>query len=125
MRPLTGSNDYEDFNPDDGANDALNALAERLRQREVELRSGVSRILSRKQVEQAFLETFELVGGVPRMALWANEEKNYGAFLQMLTKILPKEAVQGEMARVIEYRSNVPASPLNRPPVVLENMPDE
>ena len=39
---------------------------------------NIERIYSRKQIEQSFLETFELVGGVPRLASWANDEENYG-----------------------------------------------
>lgn len=92
-----------------------NQLSER--QRRLDESRGVQRIWSRKQIEQAFLETFEMIGGVPRLAIWANETGNYGEFLKLLLKFAPKE-VLGEMAgQVLEYRSNVPASSLNKPKV--------
>lgn len=99
---------YELDSPDiDGA------LARTLTERQ--LRSpNVQRIWSRKAIEQAFLETFELVGGIPRLALWANNEDNYGEFLKLMMKMAPKEQQQ-ELASVIEYRSNIPPSPLNLP----------
>lgn len=76
---------------------------------------NIERIYSRKQIEQSFLETFELVGGVPRLASWANDEENYGQFLKLLMVMAPKEAMAQHTGNVIEYRSNIPASPLNRP----------
>ena len=76
--------------------------------------SPVSQIFSRKQIEQAFLESFELVGGVPRLALWAAKDENYAEFLQLVMKLAPKDAGKVEGGRVLEYRSNVPPSPLNR-----------
>lgn len=83
-------------------------------------RGAVDRIYSRKQIEQAFLETFDLVGGVPRLAAWAHEQENYGEFLKLLTKFAPKDVVQANMGQVIEYRSNVPQSPLNGDPSIAE-----
>ncbi len=86
------------------------------RQRQKDQKSRVERIFSRKQIEQAFLETFELVGGIPRLAIWANEPANYGKFLELMMKMAPKEMAGGLQATVLEYRSNIPSSPLNRPP---------
>lgn len=74
----------------------------------------VDRIYSRKQIEQAFLETFEMIGGIPRLAMWANQEENYESFLKLLMQLKPKE-VGGSLAQVFEYRSNIPGSKLNRP----------
>jgi hypothetical protein len=87
-----------------------------LRERNRHARGNVETIYSRKQIEQAFLETFELVGGVPRLALWANDEENYGTFLKLLMTMAPKERLDGIKGQILEYRSAVPASPLNRPP---------
>lgn len=103
-----------DFTRDEESASA--ALRARLEERSRRLRNNpnVTRITSRKIVEQGLLEAFELVGGVTRLAHWANKEENYGEFLKLLIKLAPRE-VQGEMATVIEYRSNVPPSPLNRP----------
>lgn len=72
------------------------------------------KIYSRKRIEQGFLEAFELVGGVSRLALWANEEDNYKDFLQLLVKFGPKESIAEVGGRVLEYRSNIPSSPLNK-----------
>lgn len=80
--------------------------------------NNVERIYSPRQIQQAFLESFELIGGVPRLAIWANDPANYGDFLKMMITLAPKgaAALLGENAgQVLEYRSNVPASPLNRP----------
>ena len=74
---------------------------------------SVSRIYSRKMVEQSMLETFQIVGGVNRLAAWANEDANYGKFLDLLMKLAPKEALREMEGVVIEYRSLVPSSPLN------------
>jgi len=54
-----------------------------------------------------------MIGGVNRLVAWANEEENYALFLKYLLTFAPKETPQQE-GHVIEYRSNVPQSPLNR-----------
>lgn len=74
---------------------------------------SVERIYSRKRVEQAFLEVFELIGGVPRLALWANQEENYGEYLKLFAKLMPKTDTK-EVATLLEYHSRVPQSALNR-----------
>ena len=90
------------------------ALQRQLSERQRRKEGGVDKIFSRKQIEQAFLETFEMVGGVPRLAIWANDPENYGTFLQLMMKLAPKEAMQAGQAAVLEYRSNIPPSALNR-----------
>jgi hypothetical protein len=90
------------------------------RQRRKDQRSGVERIFSRKQIEQAFIETFELVGGVPRLAVWANDPENYGEFLKLLMRLAPKDMGGAIQGAVLEYRSHVPQSPLNRAPEIEE-----
>lgn len=91
------------------------ALQRQLSERQRKKNGGVEKVFSRRQIEQAFLETFEMVGGVPRLALWANDPENYGTFLQLMMKLAPKEALQNQVGAVLEYRSLVPQSPLNRP----------
>lgn len=91
------------------------ALQRQLSERQRKKNGGVEKVFSRRQIEQAFLETFEMVGGVPRLAIWANDPENYGTFLQLMMKLAPKEALQNQMGAVLEYRSAVPQSPLNRP----------
>jgi hypothetical protein len=77
--------------------------------------TNVSRIYGRREMEQAFLEAFERSGGVDRLVAWASQNKNYKDFLQLLIKFAPKEMVQEQGGMIIEYRSMVPGSPLNKP----------
>jgi len=92
------------------------ALQNQLSERQRKRNSNVERVFSRKQIEQAFLESFEMIGGVPRLAIWANDPENYGAFLQLMMKLAPKEASSALGGQVLQYVSNIPPSPLNRPP---------
>lgn len=93
------------------------ALLQKLTERQVarvqSQESGiVERVFSRRDIENAFMETFELIGGIPRMALWANEPKNYGLFMQLLAKMLPKDD-RAAVGRTLQYVSNIPHSPLS------------
>lgn len=88
------------------------ALDRNLAERKRLAKQSVQKLYSRRSMEQGFLECFELIGGVPRLAIWANDPENYGEFLKLLLKFAPKEALE-QTGRVLEYRSNVPASPLN------------
>jgi hypothetical protein len=45
---------------------------------------------NRKQVVTAFQNAFELVGGVPRLALWAHT--NPGDFFKLYARLLPSQA---------------------------------
>lgn len=91
------------------------SLQRQLSERQRKKNGGVERVFSRRQIEQAFIESFEMVGGVPRLALWANKEENFGEFLKLLMKLAPREASAQMLGQVIEYRTSVPPSPLNRP----------
>lgn len=54
---------------------------------------------TRQEVVNAFGRTFEMIGGVSRMALWANE--NPDKFYPLYSKLLPSTAIQiGEAANV-------------------------
>ena len=100
----------------------LNRLSERrLRQA---TNPNVQHIRSRKEIEQALLETFDLVGGIPRLALWANEPENYGEFLKLLLKLAPKEQVGKIQGQIIEYRSNIGASRIGQRPQEEEEIVD-
>lgn len=48
----------------------------------------IPRKVGRKQLEQAFLTCFELIGGVPRLALWA--DRNPDKFYALITKLFPQ-----------------------------------
>ena len=58
---------------------------------EAQVAKNLNRLPSNKERKQRFLsainEAFELVGGVPRLALWA--DKNYGQFIKLAGRTLP------------------------------------
>jgi hypothetical protein len=90
------------------------ALQQGLARRQALSDENVQRLYSRRALEQGFLECFELVGGVPRLAIWANDPKNYTEFLKLLMKFAPKEAERAA-GSVINYVSSIPQSELNHP----------
>lgn len=47
---------------------------------------------SRQKVVQAFAEAFQLIGGVNRLTLWANQ--NPGEFYKLYTKLMPASTIQ-------------------------------
>lgn len=99
------------YTPEDFEESLHRQLAQRSRRQA----ANVEKVFSRRQIEQAFLETFELVGGISRLSIWANDPENYGTFLQLMMKLAPKELSGPVGATVLEYRSMIPQSPLNRP----------
>ena len=48
--------------------------------------------VNRADIEAAFVNAFEMVGGVPRLALYA--DANYGEFIKIFGRLLPKESLQ-------------------------------
>lgn len=42
-------------------------------------------------LKDTFLQAFEDIGGVKELARWGKDEKNRGAFYQIISKMLPKE----------------------------------
>lgn len=103
------------------------SLDRNLAQRKRLANESVQKLYSRRTMEQGFLECFELIGGVPRLAIWANDPENYGDFLKLLMKFAPKDAPE-QLGKSVTYMSNVPASPLNRDePATLEhqNAPEQ
>ena len=65
----------------------------------------------RDRVTSAFHETFELVGGVPRLALWANE--NYGSFAKLYLRS-GGQSVDLNHSGEIVIRPALPLSPLDK-----------
>jgi hypothetical protein len=53
---------------------------------------------SRADVVRAFAQSFELIGGVPRLALWAHQ--NESEFFKLYAKLLPSATVVDLNARV-------------------------
>ena len=54
------------------------------------LRIPRNKDFSRKQVVQAFQDAFDLIGGVPRLAVWAHT--NPTDFYKLYSKMLPSQA---------------------------------
>ena len=48
--------------------------------------------VKRKQVVNAFQDAFELIGGTPRLAIWAND--NPGEFYKLFSKLAPRQIEQ-------------------------------
>lgn len=108
MRIRTGDRAVKTISFDD-------ALDISLTERQLRLATGrQSRSYTRKEVEQSMLEVFDLIGGVPRLAIWANNPENYGEFMKLIAKLLPKEGAREE-GNVINFVSSIPDSPLNEP----------
>lgn len=67
---------------------------------------------SRKDVVQAFQDAFELIGGTPRLALWAHA--NEGDFFKLYSRLLPSQASSalGEANEMV-IRHVLPKGPLD------------
>lgn len=67
---------------------------------------------SRKDVVQSFQSAFELIGGVPRLALWAND--NQSDFYKLYARLLPSQASSslGE-ANVLKIQMAIAPGPLD------------
>ena len=67
---------------------------------------------SRKQVVEAFATAFELVGGIPRLALWAHH--NESDFYKLYARLLPSQASSalGESNELI-IKHVLPRGPLD------------
>ena len=51
---------------------------------------SIPRGLDRNQLKQAFEDAFQLLGGVPRLVLWGDQ--NYGDFIKIFGRMLPTSA---------------------------------
>jgi hypothetical protein len=66
---------------------------------------------NRDRFLQAMTEAFEIVGGVPRLALWA--DRNYGEFAKILGKQVPglvQNAINVKTTGPVTIVSAIPAS---------------
>jgi len=75
-------------NPEDSEDTLFNTTLEDISRDPRKLQ--VPRKVSRKRIESAFLQAFELIGGVPRLALWA--DNNPGQFYTLASKLFPQRA---------------------------------
>lgn len=70
----------------------LARLATEQKQDQISLpRTLAGRRVNREEIANAFLVSFELIGGVPRLALWADEHPS--EFFKIFGRLLPKEVL--------------------------------
>lgn len=75
-------------------------------------RLHVPRELKRERVVHAFQEAFELIGGVPRLAHWADQSPS--SFYKLYARLLPTQANQQlEHSGEIRVRHVLPRGPLD------------
>ena len=74
---------------------------------------GIPRIpgLSRKRVMQAFQDSFELIGGVPRLAAWAHEHP--GEFYRLCSRLMPSQAASLVQNNTMVIKHVIPPSALD------------
>lgn len=81
------------------------------------LPSGLTRKrdgFSRQDVVNAFARAFDMIGGVQRMALWANA--NPDKFYPLYSKLLPSTAIQIGSGAVTVIQHALPPTPLDEHP---------
>ncbi|MDB4312218.1 hypothetical protein N9937_02185 [bacterium] len=64
----------------------------------------------RKQVIEAFSDAFTLIGGTPRLAIWADE--NPTEFYRLYSKLMPKEQT-GEVNHEVKIMQVLPRGALD------------
>jgi hypothetical protein len=75
-------------------------------------RLSLPREVKREKVVNAFHEAFELIGGVPRLAHWADQSPS--AFYKLYARLLPTQANnQLEHSGEIRVRHILPRGPLD------------
>jgi hypothetical protein len=75
-------------------------------------RLSLPREVKREKVVNAFHEAFELIGGVPRLAHWADQSPS--AFFKLYARLLPTQANnQLEHSGEIRVRHILPRGPLD------------
>lgn len=91
---------------------AMEGELSRLATGDVNTRVRVPREVGRKRVINAFQDAFELIGGTPRLADWANDHPT--EFYKLYGKLLPSgaSAAFGE-ANELVVRHVLPQSPLD------------
>lgn len=73
---------------------------------------AVPRELHRKQVVNAFMDAFEMIGGVPRLSHWADQHPS--AFYKLYARLLPTTAqTQLEHSGEILIKHVLPRGPLD------------
>lgn len=73
--------------------------------------SKLPRKFNRQSILDAFGEAFELVGGVPRLALWA--DANPGKFYPVMARLGASNTVNVQNNTALVIRPALPPSPLD------------
>ena len=71
---------------------------------------------TRQEVVNAFARAFEMIGGVERMALWANQ--NPDKFYVLYSKLLPSTAISIGQAGLVVIQHSIAPTPLDQHPEV-------
>jgi len=89
-----------------------NETMEQIAQPGTLLRIPSNNEVTRKDVVKAFTNAFELIGGVPRLAIWANA--NPSTFYKLYARLLPSQASSalGE-SNTMTIRHVLPRGPLD------------
>lgn len=107
--------EYEDKTPySDTAEEcrALQPLEEMAVSGDGVTRLSLPREVKRARVVNAFHEAFELIGGVPRLAHWADQSPS--AFYKLYARLLPTQASQQiEHGGEIKIKHVLPRGPLD------------
>ena len=74
---------------------------------------------TRQEVVDAFARAFEMIGGVQRMALWANQ--NPDKFYPLYSKLLPSTAINIGNAGLVTIIHALAPTPLDEHPDVTDN----
>lgn len=63
-------------------------------------------VLRTKTAKDAFRDAFDLIGGIPRLAVWANDPANYATFVKLFAKqmTLPAPAGTADDPIIVEIR---------------------
>lgn len=85
----------------------------KISQPQTRLQLPANKDFSRKDVVNAFQNAFELIGGTPRLALWAHQ--NEGDFFKLYSRLLPSQASSalGE-ANELVIKHVLPRGPLDK-----------
>ena len=71
---------------------------------------------TRQEVVNAFARAFEMIGGVERMALWANQ--NPDKFYVLYSKLLPSTAINIGQAGLVVIQHSIAPTPLDQHPEI-------
>jgi hypothetical protein len=86
----------------------MHELAAEKSDTQIRLPSAIGgRRVNREEIANAFLTSFEMVGGVPRLAYWADQ--NYGEFVKIFGRLLPKETLTTHNGEIVVKHAVAPS----------------